>query len=676
MKKISNEIIDKSLCLALSEIKLKCYEVTKAVGFSVLGIDWLTYSNKIDETAYEWIKHDISQWNDYDIFCLSASIYLHKVGLLPINNEMPIDTYSNHHIYSKKYILNYSEHLGVPEVYKDDIAWVCYASRAITIQKDNDFEENKDIKIKKGQRTKGDIACYLGLLARIGVLDIKIPNIFAKIYFKNQDSLDFIEYQKNIFFSGIRYIPSLKNNIELIISLRSTDKVVKDLNEIKKFINTTNRFIRSYIRISSFGFFGNNKIIFSIDEQILKKEIYAIVENKEFLVTVNLSIKLAIDGLLEAINPKDSHDFLGWGPEYNEDKYKSGKDSRIANTSEVLLAIIGFLSVQTSNSEEYIHNIISILSEVINSLEISRSKIIHERQIKISEEIKILSINSINKDKIEKLKKDIEFENKYKPFVSLTHKTPTIRANSLALLALSELIKNNIFTENENKNLIKKMLQDCMYWICNSSNNIFTKKVDELVKEEFYYYILALKALVRYNNIIVDDDSFDIAKLRCAASDLFNYFYTNDFDKWPHEPFQAMTLEILIWIYKKDKNQEIKHIITDIIENLFSKLHLSEFELWHDLESAIYDEGKEKSVRWTHITTAWAIEGFCLCYEAHLLNEKQMKDLLCLIPFSILEQKNDGFFGVYEPNKKSIYKTALYTYSLTRIAKLIESELC
>ena len=92
------------------------------------------------------------------------------------------------------------------------------------------------------------------------------------------------------------------------------------------------------------------------------------------------------------------------------------------------------------------------------------------------------------------------------------------------------------------------------------------------------------------------------------------------------------------------------------------------------------DEDRKNTRPWTHVTSAWAIEGLTRCMAAQMLTSEQEIKLLQIIPMILLKQDGYGFYES-EPHPDApetitihhIFKTALYTYALTQVYKNLRS---
>jgi len=111
---------------------------------------------------------------------------------------------------------------------------------------------------------------------------------------------------------------------------------------------------------------------------------------------------------------------------------------------------------------------------------------------------------------------------------------------------------------------------------------------------------------------------------------------------------------------------------------LLDGVNLINSPFWPDDNQTLIDEGNHNARPWTHVTSAWALEGLTRCAAAQMLTPEQKDKLLQIIPWVLLKQDRYGFYdSVPHPDASEaitihhIFKTALYTYALTQVYKIL-----
>jgi hypothetical protein len=359
---------------------------------------------------------------------------------------------------------------------------------------------------------------------------------------------------------------------------------------------------------------------------------------------------------------------------------KEAQEVRVANTAEVILAFTGWLEI-AAPQEDSIAEVIKIINEIIPTLKFAQVKNINGLMPVIKE----------GSGNFESLDQSITAVGAFNPLASLTFKVPTTRANSLFVLAATHLLREmeKYPDLNISKEDIQHLMRECINWLCNAKTGPFSKMIIEHLQDEYLFQsILAFRALINtkdyWMNLFIGFN-YDLVVQKIA--DFVHSFLRQHTvgQGWPAPVFKAMSLEILLFYRSQNdsrfnKKPQVERLIRSIIQELLDEINMKGSPVWKDDNQTLMDEDRKNTRPWTHVTSAWAIEGLTRCMAAQMLTSEQEIKLLQIIPMILLKQDGYGFYES-EPHPDApetitihhIFKTALYTYALTQVYKNLRS---
>lgn len=651
--------------------------------------NWLEYCDSLDQMASSLIP--LRDWVPEDLFILCCAIYLHKIGLIPNNSSNQQVRYilDQYPLLSKNYILEFGKQFNLDEGRTEDIAWVCYGHRDL-INKNKTktgtlSHQELALLTKKGQHTRAEIAFCLRILSRLGAFNARLPDLATEIYFRDKSASDFADFRMNSVVAGIELLSTPENadyQVLLKAHLSENDPVedIRILQKAREQLEDTFRECPSH----TLGNFFENATV-ELDYVNLSDEIKKIVLLPRFAQVIQDATKKSIDILLKSRYEEGALLLKGWGPmvffprNANPPSRKIPKEiqeARVANTAEVILAFTGWLEI-AAPQEDSIAKVIEIINAVIPTLKFAQVKNITGQMSKPKE----------SPGDIENPDRSITAAGQFNPLASLTFKVPTTRANSLFVLAATHLLKEmeKYPDLTDSKEDIQLLLRECISWLCTANTGPFSEKIIERLPNEYLFQsILAFRALINtkeyWMNLSVGF-KYDLV-IQKIADFVHSFMRQHNVDQgWPAPVFKAMALEIFLFYRSQsdlrfNKKPLVDKLIRSIIQELLNEINLRGSPVWKDDNQTLMDEDRKNTRPWTHVTSAWAIEGLTRCMAAHMLTPEQKSKLLQTIPMILLKQDGYGFYES-EPHPDApqsitihhIFKTAVYTYALTQVRK-------
>jgi len=200
----------------------------------------------IDELLEEKI---INTFSDEEIFCLLSAVWLHDIGMIPINNEKQefegktkqereeFRTFvrDNHHIRSKHYIKEHENDLYLTELESKAIGNICKGHRSIDLNNLNNVPSRTDIRV-------GPLAALLRLADECDISEDResslsnegIDEDVLQEHYKIHNIVHSLQFNHNSNNILIKAQISEENDIQILSDRK--DKIYGELLNVKPFL--------------------------------------------------------------------------------------------------------------------------------------------------------------------------------------------------------------------------------------------------------------------------------------------------------------------------------------------------------------------------------------------------------------------------------------------------------
>lgn len=187
--------------------------------------------------------------SDEEIFCLLSAVWLHDIGMIPINNEkqefegktkQEREEYrtrvrENHHVRSKHYIKEHKEELHLTELESKAIGNICKGHRSVDLNDLNDIPSRTDIRV-------GPLAALLRLADECDISEDResslsnegIEEDVLQEHYKIHNIVHSVQFNHNSNNILIKAQISEENDIQILSDRR--DDIYEELLNVKYFL--------------------------------------------------------------------------------------------------------------------------------------------------------------------------------------------------------------------------------------------------------------------------------------------------------------------------------------------------------------------------------------------------------------------------------------------------------
>lgn len=210
----------------------------------------IAHLESVEKIIDDILEEDIiNKLSDEEIFCLLSSVWLHDIGMIPINDEKQefeektkqereefrTNVRENHHARSKHYIKEHSKNLNLTDVESKAIGNICKGHRSINLNNLNDIPSKNDIRV-------GPLAALLRLADECDISGDResslsnegIDNDVLQEHYKIHNIVRSIQFNHESNNIIIKAHVSDENDIQILSDRK--DKIYNELLNVKPFL--------------------------------------------------------------------------------------------------------------------------------------------------------------------------------------------------------------------------------------------------------------------------------------------------------------------------------------------------------------------------------------------------------------------------------------------------------